>query len=165
MKKLAPYNPTPNEVVNVAIELLDICKDDVVCDVGCGKGAFLVEAARQVEVCTRYVGIEYDENLARCCKENVEKFHLGDRVRVVKADATKYDFSDITAMFLYLVPDGLRAIYSKLEKRLKAGCRIVSYTFSIPNLKPVKEISTKAGLKLRLYNRSCLIKHGDDDDD
>ena len=36
----------------------------------------------------------------------------------MKADATKYDFSDATAMFLYLVPNGLRAIYSDLEKRL-----------------------------------------------
>jgi precorrin-6B methylase 2 len=138
--------------------MLNIQKNDVVYDVGCGKGSFLIEAAKQVERCERFVGIEYDEALWKCCKENVEKCHLEDRVRVVKADATKYDFSDATAMFLYLVPNGLRAIYSDLEKRLLGGCKIVSYTFSIPNLKPVKEISTtKAGLKLRLYDRSCIV--------
>ena len=154
---LAPYNPTPKEVVDIAIKMLNIQDDDVVYDVGCGKGAFLVEAAKQVKSCERFVGIEYDESLYESCKENVQKYHLEDRVHVVKADATKYDFSDATAMFLYLVPNGLRAIYSDLEKRLKDGCRIVSYTFSIPNLKPVKEISTtKAGLKLRLYDRSCF---------
>ena len=47
---LAPYNPTPKEVVDIAIKMLNIQDDDVVYDVGCGKGAFLVEAAKQASL-------------------------------------------------------------------------------------------------------------------
>ncbi len=181
--KLAPYNPTPIEVVKVAISILNITEDDVVCDVGCGKGAFLIEAAKSSRKATyvttravcfilslsprisesplhlplRYIGIEYDESLAKSCIENISKSDLQDRVTVIKKDATKVDFSKFTAMFVYLVPTGLKHIYPKLKQRLLDGCRIVSYTFSIPNLKPVKEISFKAGLKLRLYDRSSCM--------
>ena len=138
---LAPYNPTPKEVVDIAIKMLNIQDDDVVYDVGCGKGAFLVEAAKQVKSYSlRLSSIENAFNpYTNLCKENVQKYHLEDRVHVVKADATKYDFSDATAMFLYLVPNGLRAIYSDLEKRLKDGCRIISYRFQYRILNPSRK--------------------------
>ena len=42
-QKLAPYNPTNPDCLQIAIDLLEIIPGDVVYDLGCGDGRFLVE--------------------------------------------------------------------------------------------------------------------------
>jgi precorrin-6B methylase 2 len=46
-EKLAPYNPTNVDAINIAINLLKIKEGDVLYDLGCGDARFLV----QVVVC------------------------------------------------------------------------------------------------------------------
>ena len=41
--KLAPYNPSSVEVVNLALDMLDIQSGDIFYDLGCGDGRLLVE--------------------------------------------------------------------------------------------------------------------------
>ena len=40
--KLAPYNPTSNDAVVIAVDMLVITAGDVVYDLGCGDARFLV---------------------------------------------------------------------------------------------------------------------------
>jgi precorrin-6B methylase 2 len=48
-EKLAPYNPTNVDAINIAINLLKIKEGDVLYDLGCGDARFLV----QVIVCSQ----------------------------------------------------------------------------------------------------------------
>ena len=41
-KKLAPFNPAGVEVVDVALELMKICDNDIIYDLGCGDARLLV---------------------------------------------------------------------------------------------------------------------------
>lgn len=41
-EKLAPFNPSDPKVVETAIRLLEIQEGDVVYDLGCGDGRFLI---------------------------------------------------------------------------------------------------------------------------
>lgn len=41
-EKLAPYNPSDPKVVEIAIRLLELKNGDVVYDLGCGDGRFLI---------------------------------------------------------------------------------------------------------------------------
>lgn len=41
-EKLAPFNPSDPKVVETAIRLLDIREGDIVYDLGCGDGRFLI---------------------------------------------------------------------------------------------------------------------------
>ena len=45
-EKLAPYNPTNYEALDIAIELLKIQETDIVYDLGCGDGRFLVRVSK-----------------------------------------------------------------------------------------------------------------------
>jgi cyclopropane fatty-acyl-phospholipid synthase-like methyltransferase len=41
--KLAPFNPTSNEAIQIALDLLELKDDDVLYDLGCGDGRLLIE--------------------------------------------------------------------------------------------------------------------------
>ena len=42
---LAPFVPTPQEVVDRMLELADVSENDVVYDIGCGDGRIVITAA------------------------------------------------------------------------------------------------------------------------
>ena len=41
--KLAPFNPTSTEAIQIALDLLELKDDDVLYDLGCGDGRLLIE--------------------------------------------------------------------------------------------------------------------------
>lgn len=79
-----------------------------------------------------------------------------DKVQFHHADVCTTDLTDATAIFVYLVPAGLKLIQEKLHDCLRRGCRIASYMFSVPGLTPVKTDSTKGGCKVHFYDSSSL---------
>ena len=44
-EKMAPYNPTDPAVISIAINFLQLRADDIVYDLGCGDGRFVIEAS------------------------------------------------------------------------------------------------------------------------
>jgi hypothetical protein len=55
-EKLAPYNPTNVDAINIAINLLKIKEGDVLYDLGCGDARFLVQVHLYVfSSCTKFV--------------------------------------------------------------------------------------------------------------
>ncbi|MDP2959696.1 MAG: hypothetical protein Q8N53_25050, partial [Longimicrobiales bacterium] len=58
---LAPYAPTPQEVVERMLEVAAVGRDDVVYDIGCGDGRMVITAAKKYRA--RGVGIDIDAAL------------------------------------------------------------------------------------------------------
>lgn len=152
-QKLAPFNPTHEEAIDVAIEMLSITNQDIVYDLGCGDGRFLMQSLQRRGI-KKGVGIEYDSSLVqraldRCnCKEG-EVNH--ERLHIIHGNVLDVDFSEANVLFIYLVPEGMRSIKSKLLKMLTKGCRIVTYIFSIPGVSPRRVEVFKSSTKLYLY--------------
>ena len=116
---------TPDVAVEAAIRLLSpLSPDDVVYDIGCGDGRFLVECARQ-KGC-RCVGIEIDEPRAAEARNKVREAGLEHLVAIRVGNALEADFSEATAIFLYLVPRGLRIMLPLLRAHPTAR-RVVTY--------------------------------------
>ncbi|ETW02893.1 hypothetical protein, variant [Aphanomyces invadans] len=105
---LAPFNPTGDGAIQVAMEMIQPQKSDVLYDIGCGDARFLVAVA--LSTGCKCVGIEYDAELVRRASVSVEQHQLGDNVTIRHEDATQADFSDATLIFLYLVPKGIQAL-------------------------------------------------------
>ncbi|KAF0757965.1 hypothetical protein AaE_004089 [Aphanomyces astaci] len=105
---LAPFNPTGDGAIQVAMDMLRPQKSDVVYDIGCGDARFLVTAA--VSTGCTCIGIEYDADLVRRAHLSVEQHHVVDLVSIRHEDATDADFTDATLIFLYLVPKGIQAL-------------------------------------------------------
>ena len=159
--KLAPYNPTNMECITLALTMLGLGDDNEhLFDLGCGDGRFMIEAVRGNNH-VRAVGIEYDLSLCVRARENVSKsldLEQAERCIVIHENVIDTDLSDATAIFIYLVPEGMKALRETLIQLLinEKGVRIVTYVFSIPGLVP-KEIQIyKGSTKLYLYTKvSC----------
>ena len=147
--KLAPFNPTHVDVINLAMDLVNLNERDVVYDVGCGDGRFVVEAGKRG---ARGVGVEYDAELVARAQASIEENNLESTVEILHNDACLVDMSAASVIFVYLVPTGLKQLESKLFAAFNSGCRIVSYVFSVPGLEPVRVEHVK-GLKVSLYVR------------
>jgi precorrin-6B methylase 2 len=147
--RLAPFNPTAQPAVHAALELAGIGQDDVVFDLGCGDGRFVTTAA--VKTGCRCVGIEYNSVYAERARAAAEAAGVSDLVEIRHGDACCADLSDATVVFVYLVPEGLKAVLPKLKEALAAGCRIVSYMFSLPGIEPTRQTVYKRVAKISVY--------------
>ncbi len=127
---LAPYVPTPPEVVARMIELADIGPKDVVYDLGCGDGRMVIAAAR-TRGC-RGVGIEIDPALLEECRASAKREGVDHLVRFLQLDATKAGLTEATVLLLYLLPESLEALVPAFERDLPPGARIVSHDYKIP---------------------------------
>lgn len=116
---------TPRAAIDVAANLIQLTSSDTLYDVGCGDGRVIIHLATTTP-CSRFVGIEIDEDRAKEAQTNVEEAKLSgqipDGVSIVirKENALEVDYSEATAVFLYLVPRGLRLIKPILLQRPSA---------------------------------------------
>ncbi|TMW63650.1 hypothetical protein Poli38472_002591 [Pythium oligandrum] len=147
--KLAPFTPSGDGVLAHALDLLQLTADDVLFDLGCGDARMLVHAAMHTHA--RCVGVEYDEQLVSKALTRVQDNAVAERVTILHADATTVDVARATAMFLYLVPQGIKLMLPKLEEAREHGVRIVTYVFSIPGWR-VDAVRDFKGTKVYLYN-------------
>lgn len=127
---LAPYVPTPPEVVARMIELAAIGPDDVVYDLGCGDGRMVIAAAKTRGA--RGVGIELDEALLKECRAAAAREGVERLVRFERLDATKAKLAGASVLLLYLLPESLETLEPVFERDLAPGVRIVSHDYRIP---------------------------------
>eukprot|EP01031_Cornospumella_fuschlensis_P030205 gene30205-36490_t len=106
---------TPREVIQHAVQLLQPTENDIVYDIGCGDGPFLIECALNTNA-RSIVGIEIDEERACVCESNLQSAHIdSNRCKVITQNALEVDFSQGTCFFLYLIPRGLKIILPILQ--------------------------------------------------
>ena len=116
---------TPSAAIGVAANLIQLTSSDTLYDVGCGDGRVIVHLASTTP-CRRFVGIEIDEDRASEAQTNVEQARLagqipeGVSIVIRRENALEVDYSEATAVFLYLVPRGLRLIKPVLLQRPNA---------------------------------------------
>lgn len=137
---------TPLEVIDCAIELLDLQNDDVVYDLGAGDGRFLM---RCIEKSTaNCVGVEIEYERFKEAVSEIEKQGISPhRCKMLHANALEVDFSKASAFFLYLVPRGLRIIFPLILKSVEENNRtvkIVTYMSPLPDISPfqIVKVST-----------------------
>jgi hypothetical protein len=127
---LAPFVPTPPEVIERMLDLAAVGPDDVVYDLGCGDGRLVIAAAKTRG--SRAVGIELDAALIEECKAAAEREGVTRLVRFLRMDAAKASLTDATVLMLYLLPESLETLSPLFERDLRPGARIVSHDYKIP---------------------------------
>ena len=132
--KLAPYVPTPADVVDRMLSFAGVGPNDIVYDLGCGDGRIVIAAAKKYGA--RGVGVDIDperinESMANARKAGVEKL-----VTFKLQDAMQTDVSEATVVTLYLLSFANVQLRPILEKQLKPGGGIVSHNFGMGNWEP-----------------------------
>jgi len=168
---LAPFNPTSDSAIEVALQLLDLSPGDALVDIGCGDGRVLLSAAKREPRLYRCIGLESDPLIFDKAKKRVDDFNQHDeqsgatlskrvQVELFGLDASssgaatlldtialecetlqkqqqdeetttlrKKKNSHKLAIFVYLVPNGLKVIQPLLHQLVKRGGKVVSNMF------------------------------------
>ena len=136
------FVPTRAEVVEAMLDLAGVKAGDVVYDLGCGDGRFVISAAQRG---ARGVGVDIDPVRVKEATANVEKNKVADRVKIVQGDLFEADIREATVVTLYLLPNLNRRLRPKLWKELKPGSRVVSNMFDMGDWKPDRTINIGNG--------------------
>ena len=142
-KKIVPYVPTPQEVVERMLELAQVKKGDVVYDLGSGDGRIVVTAAKKYGV--KAVGFEIDPERIKESAENIKKAGVGDLVEIRQQDIRTVDLSPATVLTMYLLPEVNLMVRPNIWKEMKPGSRVVSHEFDMGDWKPLKTEHIKDG--------------------
>jgi precorrin-6B methylase 2 len=134
-KKIVPFVPTPQEVVDKMIELAGVKKGDTVYDLGSGDGRIVITAAKKG---ARAVGFEIDPELVKESQENVRKAGVLDLAEIRHQDILTVDLSPASVVTMYLLPDVNLKLKPNLLSQLKPGSRVVSHAFDMGDWKPDK---------------------------
>jgi precorrin-6B methylase 2 len=149
--QLAPFDPTPQEVVERMLKLARVKGDDVLYDLGSGDGRLVIAAAKKFGA--RAVGFEIDAGLVKLARENARKAGVENLVEFRQQDFLTADISPASVVTLYLSYDGNLAVRPQLMQQLRSGARVVSYTFDMGDwsAKIAESYRDKAGNAHMLY--------------
>jgi len=142
--QLAPFDPTPQEVVERMLLLANVKSGDVLYDLGAGDGRVVITAAKKYGI--RAVGFEIDPGLVKLARENARQQGVEKLVEIREQDFLTVDLSRASVVTLYLSYDGNLALRPQLMRQLRPGARIVTYTFDMGEWQPkISETYRDAG--------------------
>jgi len=150
-QNLAPYVPTPEDVVERMLRMAGTTKADIVYDLGCGDGRIPIAAAK---LGARGVGIDIDPKRIEESRANAKAAGVDDLVEFRLQDALKADVSDATVVTLYMLASGNAALRPMLTRQLRPGARIVSHAFSMGPTWPADKVdhfTSARGDEVTLY--------------
>ncbi len=134
-KKIVPFVPTPQEVVDKMIELAGVKKGDVVYDLGSGDGRIVITAAKKG---ARAVGFDVDGDLVNESRENIRKAGVQELAEIRQQDILIVDLSGASVVTMYLLPDVNLKLKPHVLSQMKPGSRVVSHAFDMGDWKPDK---------------------------
>jgi hypothetical protein len=136
--KLAPFVPTPQNVVDVMLTMAEITKNDVVYDLGSGDGRIVITAAK--EYGAKGIGFELDDDLIKEAREKARKEGVSHLVEFRKQDVMTVDLSPATVVTLYLLPEANLKLRPRILSQLRVGARVVSHNYDMGDWAPLRAV-------------------------
>jgi SAM-dependent methyltransferase len=151
-QSLAPYVPTPPDVVDRMLVMAGTTRDDIVYDLGSGDGRIPIAAAKTYGA--RGVGIDIDPRRVEESRANAKAEGVEHLVEFRLGDALAADVSPATVVTLYMLGSGNAALRPVLTRQLRPGARVVSHAFSMGPSWPAEKIdhfTSARGDEVTLY--------------
>eukprot|EP00941_MAST-03F_sp_MAST-3F-sp1_P004853 g4853.t1 len=130
---LAPFRPTHDYKCGseIVVKLAKISNNDTVYELGSGDARMLAEISRLTGC--QGIGIELNKKLVEESREMLRNSNLEERVSIVHGDFCSVQMiaNQHTVVYLYVTANGMQIIAPLLIPVLKAGGRVVSYTFAV----------------------------------
>lgn len=148
---LAPFVPTPSDVVERMLQLGEVTSEDTVYDLGCGDGRIIIAAARKYGA--RGVGVDIEPYRVAESQSNARAAGVEQLVTFKQQDAMTVDLSAATVVMVYLVHWSTEKLLPIIAKTARAGTRLISHNFGIADWNPVKteKFKDQAGDTHTLY--------------
>lgn len=127
------YVPTRRKYVPRIIAMLELKGGERIVDLGSGDGRLLVALA---EAGAEAHGFEHNPLLVMRSKKTIKTRGLEDRAFVYMSNFWNADISGYDGVVVYGIPYIMQRLEEKLQKELRPGARVVSYSFPFPNWEP-----------------------------
>jgi len=130
----APFVPTHRQSVKLALDLADLKPGQHLLDLGAGSGTLVVAAARRGLDAT---GIEINPFLWLIA--SIRLWPYRKQARVLLGDYWHTTWPETDCIYLFLIGRYMERFSMELKKRIDRPVTVISYTFEVPGLKPVKD--------------------------
>jgi SAM-dependent methyltransferase len=149
--RLAPFVPTPENIVDAMLKLADVDKHDRVYDLGSGDGRIVIAAAQKFHA--EAVGVELDDDLYKKSTARIEELGLQKKAKILHMNMYKVDLKPATVVTLYLLTSVNERLKPILERDLRPGARVVTHDFQIPGWKAEKslDVASDVGITHKVY--------------
>lgn len=132
-----PFVPSKNKVAKKLIQEADIKDGQKIYDLGCGDGRLLIEASKGKKI--KAVG--YEISPMAYILGRINTWFQKSKAEVKFKNFFNQNLKDANVIFLYLLPEILPAVGEKILEECAKGTRIISNTFKLPNIEPIKVIA------------------------
>jgi SAM-dependent methyltransferase len=134
-KKIVPFVPTPQEVVDEMLALAQVTERDSVYDLGSGDGRIVITAAKKYGA--KAIGFEIDSDLVKQSRQAIEQAGLTHYLAEIRQqDILTVDLSPASVVTMYLLPGVNLKLRPAIRQQLKPGSRVVSHAFDMGDWKP-----------------------------
>ncbi len=133
----SPFVPLRRTLRERALALLDLGEGDNFLDIGCGDGRVVFFCAKKYPDAKSYKGIEIISILvlfARLRRFFTKKVDGKQKIFFERRNAMNYSYDGYNKVFMYLLPDFVAELMTKLEKELPSKSVVVSVAFKIPDI-------------------------------
>ncbi len=151
MEYIAPYVPTPQEVVDRMLELAEIKNGDLLYDLGSGDGRIVITAAKKYGV--KAIGFEINPALVKDSRDGIKEAGVGHLAEIREEDIRTVDLSPASVLTMYLYPAANLRLRSAILRQLKPGSRVVSHNYGMGNWKAdrVEQLTDSTGISRTIY--------------
>lgn len=129
-----PFVPSNRKRHKKMIKLANVGRNDIVYDIGCGDGRLVFSSAPFAK---KAIGYELSIPLYLFAK--FLSLFKSSKAEIRYGNMWKQNFSDADVIFCYLLPSSMKKFYGQIWPTLKPGTRIVSNSFQIHSIKPIKK--------------------------
>lgn len=128
------------DAVRKMLELAAPQPGETLLDVGSGDGRVLLAAAALQPCLKCALGVELDAALVALSRRLAREQLLDAKVAVMHADWTTVDMAHVDVVVFFFLPH--RDTAAILQRKLRAGVRVVTYVFQIPEWQPERAEAT-----------------------
>jgi hypothetical protein len=132
----APFVPLKKSDVKRLKSLSLFRSKATVYDLGSGDGSTLIYLVREFGV--RGIGIERSRFLSLWSRWRIRRAGFSSKITIQRKNFFRQNLSDADVVVCYLFPEAMRKLAGKFERELRLGSFVVSFSFQIPEWKPVK---------------------------
>jgi len=129
-----PYVPSSRARLAQIFKKFPFKKNQLVYDLGCGDGRFLIQAEKKFGV--RAIG--YEIAPLPYLIAIIYRLFSRSKVQIRFANFFKADLRDADLIFCYLYPEIVQKVYQKISLECRPGTKLISNTFSIKNVQPIE---------------------------
>jgi SAM-dependent methyltransferase len=149
------FVPTDTTKVREMLSAANVSAGDLVYDLGCGDGRFVITAVKQYKA--RGVCVDIDPARIKESRSNADTAGVTNRIEFVQGDLFEQDLSKASVITLYLLPSLNVRLRPKLFKELRPGTRVVSNAFDMGDWKADRTLTVKTSSGMQSYAYLWII--------